>query len=104
MEIVSGAAAGVDKLGELFAKRNGLTVKSMPADWDNIDVPGAVIRYRNGKPYNAKAGHDRNEDMARYADGLCAVWDGVSTGTNDMIKRANAHELDMFVYNLKERQ
>lgn len=104
LEIVSGCAKGVDKLAIDFAKRNGLVWYEFPADWQTLDVPGAVVKYDyKGRAYNARAGHARNEAMAKFANGLCAVWDGVSTGTKDMIQRAYDHDLDVFVYNLKER-
>lgn len=69
-EVVSGGARGVDRLGELWAKRNGLPVRRFPADWDR---------------YGKSAGYRRNEEMGRYADALVACWDGVSRGTKHMI-------------------
>lgn len=104
LEIVSGGAGGVDTLGEEFATRNGLVLHRMPADWDSVDKPGAVIRYRNGKPYNAAAGHWRNEDMAKFANALIAVWDGYSNGTKDMMKQAYDRDLFVYVHNMKEKK
>ena len=69
-EIVSGAAKGVDSLGEAYAKANGLAVHVFPADWDQ---------------YGKRAGFIRNETMGVYADALLAVHDGVSKGTIHMI-------------------
>lgn len=94
--IVSGKAPGADKLGEGYARERGYDVDPYPAAWDDITVPGAVIKKnRFGKLYNAKAGHDRNEKMARNADLLICFWDGKSTGTADMMERAIAHNLSM---------
>ena len=89
-EIVSGGAKGVDTLAIAWAKRHRVPCKVMKADWNNLDVPGAVICV-NPNPkidgyYNAKAGISRNEDMGRYADALVACWDGVSPGTRHMIE------------------
>lgn len=68
-EIVSGKAKGADLFGEECANRLNIPVKPFPADWDNLEAPGAIIRYtKYGKPYNAKAGTDRNEQMAIYTD------------------------------------
>ena len=36
--IVSGKAAGADKLGEDYAKLRGYEVEPHPADWKNISV------------------------------------------------------------------
>jgi len=69
-EVVSGCADGVDKLGEEWADWMGLPVKRFPADW---------------KQYGKSAGYQRNEEMARYADALIAIWDGSSKGTAHMI-------------------
>lgn len=77
-EVVSGGARGVDRLGEQWARAVHLPCTVFPADWD-----------RHGKA----AGFIRNEEMARYADALIAIWDGKSRGTADMIARAKAHGL-----------
>lgn len=73
-EVVSGTAPGVDRLGEEFARTHEtrrIEVKRFPADWDRL-----------GK----SAGFRRNEEMARYADALIAIWDGQSRGTAHMIE------------------
>lgn len=70
VEIVSGTAAGADKLGERYAQEKGYEVKKFPAQWDL---------------YGKSAGYRRNQEMAEYADGLIAFWDGKSKGTKHMI-------------------
>lgn len=95
--VISGAAYGVDKLGERYAKENGINLEVYPANWDNLSSKGAVIRYnRQGKPYNAIAGHTRNELMATKADALILLHDGLSSGSLDMLKRANTHGLKVY--------
>jgi hypothetical protein len=69
-QVVSGGATGVDKLGEGFAKLAGLSLKIFQADWNK---------------YGKSAGPIRNKQMAEYADGLIAIWDGKSRGTKNMI-------------------
>ena len=100
-EIVSGKARGVDTLGERYAKENNIPIKEFPADWDNIDVEGAVIRIHpiSAKKYNVKAGFVRNAQMAEYADGLIAITNG-SSGTADMIKEAKRNNLKIYVETL----
>jgi hypothetical protein len=71
--VLSGAARGVDTLGERWARQAGVALERYPAAWS-----------RYGKP----AGHIRNEEMAERADGLVALWDGASRGTRHMIETA----------------
>lgn len=79
-EVISGCAKGVDSLGEVWAHRNKVPIKRFPADWS--------------KP---NAGHTRNLQMGRYAEALIAVWNGRSTGTEDMINTADMLGLKVFV-------
>lgn len=78
IEIVSGTAAGADKLGERFAEKYNFPVKKFPANWD-----------LHGK----KAGPIRNEEMAKYATHCIVFWDGESRGTKNMIENAEKYNL-----------
>jgi hypothetical protein len=69
-EIVSGCAKGVDTVGERWAEGRNQKLTRFPANWDK---------------YRKAAGIIRNEEMAAYADGLIAFWDGESRGTKHMI-------------------
>lgn len=81
-EVVSGKAPnGVDGLGEAWATRNQIPVAQFPADWDT---------------YGKAAGPIRNAQMAKYADALICVWDGVSPGSNNMIRTARSAGLPVF--------
>jgi hypothetical protein len=77
-EVVSGTARGVDKLGEKYAVEHNIPIKKFPADWDL---------------YGKSAGYIRNEQMAKYADVLIAIWDGDSKGTHNMVRLAHDHSL-----------
>lgn len=94
-EVVSGRANGVDAFGELWAYMMGIPVVPFEPDWDNLDAPGALVRVRkgDGKKYNARAGFDRNELMAQYADALILIWDGKSKGSADMLQLARKYSL-----------
>lgn len=83
LEIVSGTAKGVDSLGELFAERNGLICHKFPADWDT---------------YGKRAGYLRNIQMGEFSDALCAIWDGKSKGTKQMIDFSRSIGLEVFVH------
>ena len=81
-EVISGGARGVDRVGEEWARRNGIPFIRFPAKWD-----------KHGKA----AGYLRNQEMADVADALVAVWDGVSLGTKHMIDIATSVGLDVFI-------
>lgn len=80
-EVVSGGALGVDRLGEIWAKSNGIPIKQFLPDW-NI-----------GK----QAGMIRNAKMAEYADALIAVWDGESRGTLNCIGEFRSWNKPVFI-------
>lgn len=87
-EVVSGGARGVDSLGEQAAAAFAIPVKVFPAAWDL---------------HGRAAGPIRNQQMAEYSEGLIAIWDGVSVGTHDMIKRAERMKLRVHVINLSTK-
>jgi len=78
IEIVSGGADGVDKLGERYAKEHNHKLTIMNADW---------------KQYGKVAGPIRNRQMAEYADALIAFWLDSSKGTKNMIDTAREKRL-----------
>jgi hypothetical protein len=77
-QVVSGAARGVDRLGERFGVENQIPVRRFPAKWD-----------LHGKA----AGYRRNEEMAKNADALIAIGDGHSKGTAHMVETAKKYGL-----------
>lgn len=84
--VVSGRAKGVDRRGEEFAHNNGLTLYKFAvtsADWNT---------------YGKRAGMLRNIKMGEFSHGLCAVWDGKSRGTKQMIDWATENGLDVYVH------
>lgn len=83
-ELVSGAARGVDKMGELWATMNCVPIKPYHARWS---------------AHGRAAGMMRNIIMADYVDALIAIWDGVSAGTKHMIYIAKKRGLKYFIVN-----
>lgn len=102
-EVVCGKAPGVDSLGERWAKENNIPVAPFPALWDDLYVPGAVVRTnrKTGRPYNVVAGFQRNQRMADYADALIAVWRDKTPGTADMIRRSTVMHRIVHVHTVK---
>lgn len=87
-EVVSGGARGVDLMGEDYANAVDTPIKQFIPNWGK---PPHTIR---------NAGNIRNGQMAEYADALIAIWDGKSTGTKDMIKKAIINKLKVHVHRI----
>lgn len=90
-EVVCGTAPGVDTLGGEWGLANQIPVKNFPAAW------------RVNGLYNPRAGFERNQVMADYADALILVWDGESKGSVDMLARATKEKLVIYVDSPKRR-
>ncbi len=82
-EIISGTAAGVDRLGERIAILSNIKLTKYPAQWNK---------------YGKSAGYKRNMKMAKYADALIAVWDSKSRGTQHMITIMQELNKEIFIY------
>lgn len=80
--VVSGGARGADKCGETLAANLGIQVDIYQPEWSR---------------YGKQAGPVRNREMAKNAEGLIAVWDGLSRGTKNMIDLAKRAGLRVFV-------
>lgn len=81
-EVVSGNSGNVDKLGEQWAKACKLPITQFNAAW---------------QAYGSSAGPRRNRQMADYAEGLIALWDGKSRGTLNMINEMTKREKSVYV-------
>lgn len=84
--VLSGAARGVDRSGELWAARNHIALERYPADWSS----------------GLDAGKLRNVVMVSKAEALVAVWDGSSPGTAHCIEQARARGLRVYVWRVSD--
>ncbi len=84
--ILSGCAPGPDSFAIQLAKAKGVKLEMYPADWENKGIHAGLIR---------------NNEMAKKADALIAIWDGESTGTYHMIKAALHNKLSVYVEVIK---
>ena len=84
-EVVCGCARGVDLLGARWAQARNIPVALFPADWD-----------RHGKA----AGPIRNAEMAKHADALILIWDGVSPGSKNMRDTARNAGLRYYIHTI----
>lgn len=85
-EVVSGGARGVDVLGEKWAEKAGIPVKQFLPKFDPENFRSKWL-----------APLERNTEMANYAEALILVWDGKSTGSQDMFKKASKNKLKIHV-------
>ncbi len=99
-QVICGDAQGADLLGSAWAERHGIPVRHLPPDWDDVSAPGAVVMHHpDGTPYNAKAGHDRNQLMVDVAHAAVFIRkSGKSSGTDDCIKRAKKKGIPFYVH------
>ena len=97
--LVQGEAAGFDRLCKDWARSHGIPTADEPADWDDVDRPGAVVRKRrDGKLYDAAAGGARNQRMIDKHKPDAGVAFPGGSGTADMVrrmKRANIRVWDL---------
>lgn len=80
--VISGAASGVDQLGEEWARKHNVPISSHPANWAR---------------FGRSAGFKRNIEMLDEAEVVIAIWDGKSKGTKHTITEAEKRKLPTFV-------
>lgn len=80
--VISGAANGVDELGETWARKNGIRAQRFRANW---------------KKHGRAAGPIRNGKMSRVGEALIALPCSHSRGTWNMIELARKQGLKVFV-------
>lgn len=74
--IISGGAIGADKLAEIYAKQNGISIKIYNPNWQEYGISAGIIR---------------NELIIKNSDSVIAFWDGKSKGTKSSIEFANKY-------------
>lgn len=86
--------SGADRHAREFAehhKHSGLIECRYPANWDDLDAPGAIVKTRiDGKRYNVRAGFERNGLMLVQFDPTDALELPGGAGTADMRRKVEA--------------
>lgn len=95
-EVVQGGAKGADTLAKKWAKENDIPCTEFPAKWNDLSVDNCKVKHGQYGAYNAFAGFNRNQEMADYSNHCIALSGG--NGTEDMIKRAQEGELNLYVH------
>lgn len=88
-QIVVAKDTGMDRLAWVYAQNHDLPIRTFLADWDR---------------WGRFAGVQRNEEMVDYADVLLAIWDGMSRGTESMIRTAQDAGLPVYVMKYQTRE
>ncbi len=88
--VIQGGATGADKIGAAWAKARGIVCDEVPAEWDDLSHPDAIIKTnKRGKKYDAHAGHRRNLKMANMKPDCVLAFPG-GDGTENMCRTAKA--------------
>lgn len=95
--IIHGACrTGADRWADEWAVVNWCPCEEFPADWTNIERPGAVVRKRkDGSLYDAAAGPHRNQRMIDEGRPDLVVAFPGKNGTADMMQRARAAGIEI---------
>lgn len=75
MQIISGAANGIDRMARAFALQHHIQLIEVLPDYER---------------YGRRAPLMRNNSIIDYADYVIAIWDGYSRGTKYVIDRCRA--------------
>lgn len=90
--IIHGGATGIDRSFAEACGEIGIEQEAYPARWEELDAPGAVIRYdKRSRPYNVNAGPLRNAEMVAAGGEMCLAFHraiSASNGTKDCARRA----------------
>lgn len=86
--ILCGMADGVDRISKnIFEEIDDVNIEKYPYD-----------NYIKEAPQPKMAPLIRNEEMAKKADSLLAVWNGESKGTEHMIEKARENNLNTYIH------
>ena len=80
-EVLSGGARGADRLGERYAEEHELPVVQIKPDWSR----------------GRHAGLQANSELAAQSEAAVIVYDGVSKGTRDTIRKLQQTRKPVFV-------
>ena len=95
-ELVNGGnTRGADNMIAEFARDHGIICRKVAPDWDDITVPGAVVKSNlRMRKYNANALADRDNRLADMADHVIVFWDGKCNDTRNLINTLRAKNVD----------
>lgn len=106
--IVEGGATGFDRSFAEACRKLGVPDEPHPAHWEAIDRPGAVVRRRrDGTPYDAAAGPERNREMTEAGADFCIAGHcnlRSSKGTLDCVRRCLAAGIPVYLIEAEDAE
>ena len=88
--IVSGGAAGADKMAERYAAERGYGLYVFPADWNTYGKSAGAIRNR-----------EMHDFIAPHPHRACLLfWDMISNGTKQSVDLAMERRTPLYVYDI----
>lgn len=93
--VIHGAAKGADHEARIWATMNKVPHLPFPAAWQDINAPGADVHEGPYGPYNANAGHDRNQRMIDEGKPDAVIAFPGGGGTADMVRRAYIAKIEV---------
>lgn len=92
---------GVSYFAREYAKKHQYNYKTFAIDWMNLNLPGAQIKEKNGRKYNAKAYVHRNSELVRSAD-IVIIIHREEPSALIFLKTAQMEQKRIFNFNLKK--
>lgn len=93
-----GNTRGADNMITEFARDHGIICRKVAPDWDDITVPGAVVKANlRMRKYNANAINDRDARLSEMADCAIVFWDGRCEPTKRLIDTLRSKSVDVNV-------
>lgn len=90
--IISGGASGADTFAEEYAdaRSYGKDIRRVTSEmWADITHPDARVVTKNGRTYDANAGHRRNTVVIKLSD-IVIAFHNKSPGTANTLRKAKA--------------
>lgn len=103
IEVLTTEDEGVAQIVQEYCKEKNILYRIFSPDRYNLDAPGAERRrdIKTGVFYNGRAGVDRNQKLVDEAEAFVIIWDGVSPGIADIIRRIDKLPIQKLVYKVK---
>lgn len=98
----TGETLGLSSIVINYCEMNHFPLSVLDAKWDDLTAPGALVREKNGRQYNAKALFQRNENFINFIDILIIIHQEDYENYEDLVKKAKAKKIHIFDFNFSK--